>query len=104
MYIMRRILALTAILLLTRAGVCGENAGLGVGVRATVVSRAGPTPQIVSTLPPDGSSTNSATPQLRAVFNIDMDTSKTDITKVILPAGLTITQLVWVDSKTLDIL
>jgi hypothetical protein len=32
-----------------------------------------------------------------------MDTARTDITKVGLPAGLTVTQLVWLDARTLEI-
>ena len=80
------------------------NKGLGVGVDLVVGSRGGPAPMIVSTLPPDGSTVGVDQPQFRFVFNIDMDTTRTDIGKAVLPFGLTVIQLLWTDARTLNIL
>ena len=81
-----------------------HNGGLGVGVSATPVNnRSGPTPQIVSTLPEDGSTEIQSTPQLQVVFDTDMNVTRTDATQMRLPPGLTAQSLVWSDARTLNI-
>ena len=81
------------------------DSGLGVAVGAMIVgSRSGPAPIIVATLPPDGSTVGIDPPQFSFVFSIDMDTTRTDLSKAILPLGLSVTQLVWADARTLNVL
>lgn len=77
-------------------------AELGANVNV-VVSRDTAPPHIIDTLPEDGSFISSVAPQIQFVFNMDMDTSRTDVRKVLLPAGLAITGLVWSDPRTLSI-
>ncbi len=81
-----------------------KNSGLGVGISATVANRTGNAPVIISTLPTDGSTITSATPQIQFVFSEDMNITQIDIKQVLLPAGLTARQLVWADARTLNIL
>jgi hypothetical protein len=69
----------------------------------TVGTRSGPSPQIFSTQPVDGSTIYTPTPTIQFVFNMDMNTTHTDPTQVLLPGGLAITTLVWADARTLNI-
>jgi PKD repeat protein len=69
-----------------------------VGSRGT-----GPTPIIVSTIPADGSTIFTATPQIQFVFSVDMDTTRVDNLQVLMPTGMTATQLVWTNARTLNI-
>ena len=80
-----------------------QAAGVGVGVGLTIRTSNGPTPLIIATLPVDGSTVLTSTPEIQFTFNIDMDTTRTDKTKVLLPNGLTASSLVWLDSRTLRI-
>jgi hypothetical protein len=80
------------------------NSGLGVGISATVANRTGPSPVIIATQPPDGSTTETQTPVFQFTFNVDMNVNLTDVSQVLLPSGLIPTQLVWADARTLNIL
>lgn len=81
-----------------------SNRGLGVDVSAAIRAQSGPTPKIINTSPVDGSTITIPLPGLiRIVFDIDMDTLQNDVSRVLLPAGLTATQLIWRDARTLDI-
>jgi|GEM_PF-5834893 len=76
--------------------------GVQVGVAVNIPS--GADPFIIATLPINGSTITNPLPQLQVAFNIDMDTSKTDVNRIALPVGLTVRQLVWVNPRTLNIL
>ncbi len=74
--------------------------GVNIGMSARV---SGPSPVIIQTIPEDGSTLNSSTPTFRIVFNTDMDTSRLDASRVGLPTGLIAKQLIWANTRTLDI-
>ncbi|HEY3322682.1 MAG TPA: PKD domain-containing protein [Planctomycetota bacterium] len=60
-------------------------------------------PDITDTTPTDGSTVTTSKPSLSVVFNVAMDTSRSDTSKVVLPDGCSITQLSWTDAQTLVI-
>jgi len=80
----------------------GENSGLGVNIGMTLAGN-GTTPIIIASIPVDGSSTSNSAPVLRATFDQDMDTTRTNTTAVYVPPGLTVSALVWIDARTLEI-
>jgi hypothetical protein len=82
--------------------VSGSATALDMSVQAKVRAL-GDAPVIIQTIPEDGSTTPNATPTFRFVFNTDMDTSRVDVNRVGLPAGLTVRQVVWSNPRTLDI-
>ena len=72
----------------------------GVNVRVVPDSQR---PHIIDTLPDDGSTVHTATPQLQCVFDQDMNTARTIASKVLLPNGLQIQGINWSGPRTLDI-
>ncbi|MCY3022069.1 MAG: PKD domain-containing protein [Planctomycetota bacterium] len=78
------------------------SGGMGVAIRVTIKARS-VIPYIIDTTPDDGSSVATAAPVLQVFFDQDMDTSRQDTSRVLLPAGMAITSLVWSDARTLNI-
>lgn len=58
-------------------------------------------PNIIDMTPADGSSLNNPAPLLSCVWDRDMDTSRTNATRVKLPDGLQIQALIWSDARTM---
>lgn len=67
------------------------------------VGDGGGRPIVISSVPIDGSSVNTPSPVLSVNFNVDMDTSRIDPTKVVLPLPLNVTSLDWTGKRTLNI-
>jgi hypothetical protein len=78
-------------------------AELGATISVRVPPRAVDRPIIIATFPVDGSTVSTATPTIQFIFNMDMDTSRVDVNRVGLPAGMTPSSLVWLDPRTLEI-
>jgi hypothetical protein len=81
---------------------CSLHAALGASVSASI-PRMDERPIILVTFPTDESSINTDHPTLRCVWDRDMDTTKTNVKKILLPDDLSVTALNWRDARTLDI-
>jgi len=77
-------------------------AGMGATVSVRIVEPL-QRPQIISVLPADGGTISNSHPILEVTFDMDMDVSRTNVQKIILPAPLIITGIAWKNARTVAI-
>src|SRR5688572_25965686 len=80
--------------------VCADNLAAEVAV---VIPSPAQRPRIIDTTPDDGANVTSGGPFLTCTWDRDMDTSRTNVTKVFVPDGMIVTAVVWLNVRTMEI-